>query len=646
MAELPDFDPYSVLGVDKIADANDIKKAYRKLALLKHPDKCGGDEELKKLRTDEFQRLNEAYDILNDDERRQRHDALVRLEKLRKEKANLARGGPPRPFMRASTFASTYPAPTATATATAYTSRGPANVEDRAPRFFDDDDLYSSRRTQEADDYHTRRSAEKPSRAERARPAPEREAVDRRRAERRREAERRRDADIRSSRSGKKEYEEERLRSRSWEERLRDDQERSRRGHEDPLRQKYSAMEETAQSYTGARTAEPRPGMTRRNSTRDVPRPPVMARRSRASPKERTLEETQRELERDRQIRAELGEKVREKERSKSERAARAQQAEREAEREAERQNRERQRAEADRYERDRAREKEDKKRERELLEQERVDLLARQERQRGREYPTVRSKKDDTVEPYEKRPPILQHHNSLPPFGSAASADPHGPPRSRTEPTSPYASPNPTLSRSSTMPVQSNSSARRSAPPPSKLREGVLQDPGYSSSGTAASIPEPRPKPKVKTYSYPRMGEDDEVSTSRYATQTREPGPSKLASQFAAMAPVSANSGRRSTAHGAEKAAHVYSSRGAPHPEAAARREWGRDGRSYREDEFDGASPRMYSELPSPSPMTSHYGDPTYSSWKDPYDKRPGSSRRMDTDSYRSYPRAGTVQS
>lgn len=57
---------YEVLGVDKSADAKDIKKAYRKLAVKHHPDK-GGDEHL-------FKEINAAYEILSDPEKRGLYD--------------------------------------------------------------------------------------------------------------------------------------------------------------------------------------------------------------------------------------------------------------------------------------------------------------------------------------------------------------------------------------------------------------------------------------------------------------------------------------------------------------------------------------------------------------------------------------------
>ncbi|MGV9001492.1 MAG: molecular chaperone DnaJ [Candidatus Saccharimonadaceae bacterium] len=60
-------DYYEVLGVSKTASADELKKAYRRLAVQHHPDKEGGSE-------DKFKELNEAYDILKDAQKRQRYD--------------------------------------------------------------------------------------------------------------------------------------------------------------------------------------------------------------------------------------------------------------------------------------------------------------------------------------------------------------------------------------------------------------------------------------------------------------------------------------------------------------------------------------------------------------------------------------------
>ena len=60
------IDHYSTLGVSKNSNADDIKKAYRKLASQHHPDK-GGD-------TSTFQKIEEAYRILSDPQQRQQYD--------------------------------------------------------------------------------------------------------------------------------------------------------------------------------------------------------------------------------------------------------------------------------------------------------------------------------------------------------------------------------------------------------------------------------------------------------------------------------------------------------------------------------------------------------------------------------------------
>lgn len=60
------IDHYSTLGLGKNANADDIKKAYRKLASQHHPDK-GGD-------TATFQKIEEAYRILSDPQQRQQYD--------------------------------------------------------------------------------------------------------------------------------------------------------------------------------------------------------------------------------------------------------------------------------------------------------------------------------------------------------------------------------------------------------------------------------------------------------------------------------------------------------------------------------------------------------------------------------------------
>lgn len=63
-------DFYAILGVGKTAAADEIKKAFRKLAVKYHPDKNQGD----KAAEDKFKELNEAYEVLSDPDKRKKYD--------------------------------------------------------------------------------------------------------------------------------------------------------------------------------------------------------------------------------------------------------------------------------------------------------------------------------------------------------------------------------------------------------------------------------------------------------------------------------------------------------------------------------------------------------------------------------------------
>jgi molecular chaperone DnaJ len=60
-------DYYKILGVERSASKEDIKKAFRKLAHQHHPDKNGGDDA-------KFKEVNEAYQVLSDDQKRAQYD--------------------------------------------------------------------------------------------------------------------------------------------------------------------------------------------------------------------------------------------------------------------------------------------------------------------------------------------------------------------------------------------------------------------------------------------------------------------------------------------------------------------------------------------------------------------------------------------
>ena len=63
-------DYYEVLGVGRDADAEEIKKAYRKLAMQYHPDRNVGDREAE----EKFKEAAEAYEVLRDPDKRARYD--------------------------------------------------------------------------------------------------------------------------------------------------------------------------------------------------------------------------------------------------------------------------------------------------------------------------------------------------------------------------------------------------------------------------------------------------------------------------------------------------------------------------------------------------------------------------------------------
>lgn len=65
-------DYYEVLGVGRSASADDIKKAFRRLAHKYHPDKSGGD-------ADKFKEINEAYQVLSNPEKRKQYDKFGRV---------------------------------------------------------------------------------------------------------------------------------------------------------------------------------------------------------------------------------------------------------------------------------------------------------------------------------------------------------------------------------------------------------------------------------------------------------------------------------------------------------------------------------------------------------------------------------------
>ncbi len=65
-------DYYQILGVDRNASADDVRKAYRKLAMQYHPDRNPGNKQAE----EKFKEINEAYQVLSDPQKRARYDQV------------------------------------------------------------------------------------------------------------------------------------------------------------------------------------------------------------------------------------------------------------------------------------------------------------------------------------------------------------------------------------------------------------------------------------------------------------------------------------------------------------------------------------------------------------------------------------------
>ena len=77
-------DPYAALGVARDSSLAAIKQAYRKLVLITHPDKVQ-DESLRAQKQDEFHKIQQAYELLSDEEKRREYEETVRRAAARKE---------------------------------------------------------------------------------------------------------------------------------------------------------------------------------------------------------------------------------------------------------------------------------------------------------------------------------------------------------------------------------------------------------------------------------------------------------------------------------------------------------------------------------------------------------------------------------
>ena len=207
--------PYKTLNVPKDATLATIRSAHRKLVLSCHPDKVQ-DESAKKQKAEQFHQVQQAYEILSDENRRQRYDEKVKLAELRAEMAD-ERGSFPsrRPYE--------YPSPRSGSTSK-FEMRGNTMYETREPagNRYDEPDVFpstyaearSSTSRKYADDRYAASSSRKTSGSGRMQEerkksrAYEEEEDDRRRRERReREAERAAEAAQRDQRTRRRDKE-------------------------------------------------------------------------------------------------------------------------------------------------------------------------------------------------------------------------------------------------------------------------------------------------------------------------------------------------------------------------------------------------------------------------------------------------------
>lgn len=82
MSKNPSKDYYGILGVSKTANLDEIKKAYRNLAIKFHPDKTGGSSE-------KFCEIQEAYDILSNEEKRSLYDRFGTADRNARSQADM-----------------------------------------------------------------------------------------------------------------------------------------------------------------------------------------------------------------------------------------------------------------------------------------------------------------------------------------------------------------------------------------------------------------------------------------------------------------------------------------------------------------------------------------------------------------------------
>ncbi|KAL7942921.1 hypothetical protein V8C42DRAFT_142062 [Trichoderma barbatum] len=147
MSSTPLPDHYKILGVSKDAQVAEVRLAYRKLVLKCHPDKVQ-DPALKAQKQEEFQKVQQAYELLTDEDERRKYDDQVKLADL-KEQLRKASVSTPRSNSKYAEYEIRTAEPRASSYKPSTNVPPPAPKGYTYPRSFEDDVTFSGTRVYE-----------------------------------------------------------------------------------------------------------------------------------------------------------------------------------------------------------------------------------------------------------------------------------------------------------------------------------------------------------------------------------------------------------------------------------------------------------------------------------------------------------------
>jgi curved DNA-binding protein CbpA len=249
-------DPYLALGLPRDATAATIKTTYRKLILKFHPDKVQ-DAAQKKIASDQFHKIQTAYEIIGEEDRRARYDAQCKLAELRKGMmGKQSSAASPTSEVRGASYSRTRAESPARAN---YTARGAerserVHVEERRP--YDAETEYFDRpRSTARKDYDYERSTPKraPSKTEKERSRTTKQSTKENERARQKEKTRQSTRDTRRDRDYKHSYPEPETASSSDSDTILDAPRYSRREEEDRRRERDPYYEQPRRREDSAR---------------------------------------------------------------------------------------------------------------------------------------------------------------------------------------------------------------------------------------------------------------------------------------------------------------------------------------------------------------------------------------------------------